>query len=180
RSCPSLRVLEIPEGVTTLEENFIKECKCLKTVILPSTIREIGSEAFQESKITEIVLPEGVETIGTHAFANCKQLESVTCPSSLKKIKAFAFENCKKLKRPKNLKNVSIHRDAYRRSFLTACLTMMQDLNSKFHIAPFLIIMTVLSIIFSFFFHPILSAIVLSFVITVMIAPIVVFFVFLK
>ncbi len=168
--CESLRKLEIPEGVTTLEEKIIKECKCLKTVKLPSTIREIGSEAFLEAKITEIFLAEGVETIGTRAFADCEELEFVNYPSSLKKIKAFAFENCKKLKRPKNLKNVSIHRDAYQRSFLTACLTKIQDLNKRFNIVPFVIIMTILSIIFSFFFQPILSAIVLSFVIMVMCA----------
>ena len=162
--CRSLEHLEIPEGITSIESFSLKGCYKIKTLQLPSTINRIEENAFFDSGLMEITLPEGVETIESYAFENCEQLHSVGYPTSLKKIEAWAFKNCNKLQRPKKLKNVKIHRDAYKRSLLTAFL----DLNRK---CNYLIVITaigwfVLSVILSFF-HPILTAIGLGIVIFV-------------
>ena len=61
--------------------------------ILPSSLTEIGSEAFLHTGATELILPEGVTTIGSRAFAD-SLLKRITIPASVVNIAANAFENC--------------------------------------------------------------------------------------
>ena len=49
--------------------------KTLKKVTLPSTLKEIGWDAFKDNKnLTYINLPEGLTTIGSYAFAGCTDI----------------------------------------------------------------------------------------------------------
>ena len=53
--------------------------KTLKKVTLPSTLKEIGWDAFKDNKnLTYINLPEGLTTIGSYAFAGCTALTGFT------------------------------------------------------------------------------------------------------
>ncbi|HEM5235749.1 TPA: leucine-rich repeat protein [Streptococcus suis] len=105
----------VPEGITEIGANAFSENGNLTTIILPSTLRTIGANAFantslkrivlppgmkripdgllQGTKVEEFVIPEGVEEIGDQAFANNTSLKSVVLPSSLKKIGYGAFQN---------------------------------------------------------------------------------------
>ncbi|HEM5209006.1 TPA: leucine-rich repeat protein [Streptococcus suis] len=98
----------VPEGITEIGANAFSENGNLTTIILPSTLRTIGANAFantslkrivlppgmkripdgllQGTKVEEFVIPEGVEEIGDQAFANNTSLKSVVLPSSLKKL----------------------------------------------------------------------------------------------
>lgn len=68
---------------------------------LPQTIDglryRIGSFAFAESSVTEIIIPEGVTEIGMYAFFNTG-LVSVVIPDSVTNIKENAFSLCEQLK----------------------------------------------------------------------------------
>lgn len=74
------------------------DCTMLRTVKLPSTIKQLGEGAFRGcASLESIVLPEGLETIGLTAFSGCQLLQSVNIPNSVKEIKNYAFSNCSAL-----------------------------------------------------------------------------------
>jgi len=63
----------------------------IETLTLPTTLREIYSNAFYgNSYLTELDIPNGVTKIGTSAFESC-YLKRVTLPNTLKTIETMAF-----------------------------------------------------------------------------------------
>lgn len=54
----------VPEGVETIDQNAFYNAADLKEVILPESLREIGSLAFAMTGIKEITIPAGVSEIG--------------------------------------------------------------------------------------------------------------------
>lgn len=81
------------------------DCKSLY-VQIPSTVKEIGPYAFQNTKISIAKIPSGIETIEKGTFFGCSNLEFLTLPESLKKIdeKAFAKTGLKEINLPGNIK----------------------------------------------------------------------------
>ena len=68
-------------------------CGC-KESIIPGSVTEIKSGAFEESGLTSISIPNSVKIIGKGAFARCRSLESVRLPNDLTKISDSAFSSC--------------------------------------------------------------------------------------
>ena len=66
----------------------------LDKVVLPSTLRTIGSRAFYETRLTSIDIPKGVTSIKDHAFYHSKNLEKADLPDSLTYIGEGAFQEC--------------------------------------------------------------------------------------
>ena len=106
--CSSLSKVEIPNSLTSIGTNTFKNCTNLVTlglidnteenkVIIPSNLKEIGTEAFYYSGIKEVVFKEGIEKIPAYAFKYATVLTKVTVPSSLKTIEKEAFYYCSKL-----------------------------------------------------------------------------------
>ena len=62
-------------------------------VILPSSLKYIGSYAFYNMAISSISIPVSVEFIGAYAFAQT-QLVTVTIPEGVKRLEGRAFRNC--------------------------------------------------------------------------------------
>lgn len=75
----------------------VLECKdytnyCVKSVVLPKSLKEIGDRAFTNCKVlTHVDIPEGVERIGKKAFYGCAELKELTIPSSVKEIGEECF-----------------------------------------------------------------------------------------
>ena len=72
----------------------------LNEVILTSGITDIGSNAFQNSGLTQITIPNSVKNIGSDAFDKCNSLTNVDISmtgSSLSSIGDYAFSSCNKL-----------------------------------------------------------------------------------
>lgn len=65
--------------------------------IIPNGVKEIGTAAFENLRITSIHIPEGVDTIGSRAFALCKSLKSIVIPQTVRKIDEQAFVGCSSL-----------------------------------------------------------------------------------
>ena len=61
---------------------------------IPSTVRNIGEDAFSYSNLTSITIPDSVTSIGSWAFTYCDSLTSITIPSSVTNIGDFAFYHC--------------------------------------------------------------------------------------
>lgn len=67
-------------------------------VVLPPTLRKIGSCAFQRTALTSVNIPDNVETIEGNAFSQAKQLQEVHLPDSLTSLDNSAFAGCRSLR----------------------------------------------------------------------------------
>ena len=70
----------------------------IESVIIPDTVSQIGSSAFDTcSALTSVTLGNGVTSIGRGAFLACTQLRSIVIPDSVRYIGMSAFEACGRL-----------------------------------------------------------------------------------
>lgn len=67
-------------------------------VVLPPTLKKIGSYAFQRTSLTSVNIPDNVETIEENAFSQVRQLQEVHLPDSLTSLGRYAFEKCRSLR----------------------------------------------------------------------------------
>lgn len=73
----------ISEGVEVVGRYAFSKTTSLKEVVLPSTLKTIGFEAFKLTSITSIEIPEGVTEIQAGAFNDTK-LTSIHIPKNAK------------------------------------------------------------------------------------------------
>lgn len=94
--------LTIPNGTIKIPNSFMSlpygSCG-LSKIILPSTLKEIGEDAFEGQRRVcgEIVFPEGFVHISQNAFRFCSQIEKVKLPSTIQSIAQCAFADCSNL-----------------------------------------------------------------------------------
>ncbi len=72
--------LIIPEGVTRINGGVFSDLDELFTALsLPSTLQEIGTDAFARMHgVTELTIPGGVTLVEENAFSNCNEIEKLT------------------------------------------------------------------------------------------------------
>lgn len=116
-------MFRLPEGVTEIPNNFFAGKLFADKLILPSTLKRVGADAFSETIIREIeflsggegalrieyfafhriealrrvAFPDHIYSIWRHAFANCPSLQEIVFPNRLKylaDIQAWAFSDC--------------------------------------------------------------------------------------
>lgn len=93
--------LIIPNGVTSIGwgsettggVQVFSTNTSVKNVIFPSTVRNIGYQAFKDSAVESVTLNEGLEEIGEFAFNGAKNLKSFNIPSTVKVIGKRAFRS---------------------------------------------------------------------------------------
>ena len=91
-----------------------------KEVIIPQSVegimvKSIGSYAFANKEIENVILPEGLENIDSCAFYTCENLVNLRLPESVTEIGSAAFFSCESLQNinwPENLQK--IHENAFR------------------------------------------------------------------
>ena len=105
------RNLVIPSTITYNGDNYtvigisnyaFHKSTTVESVILPSSVRYIGNEAFSWcTELKQIYIPNNSQltTINNSAFYLCHQLEKITLPTGLKTISASAFRECWNLKK---------------------------------------------------------------------------------
>lgn len=64
----------------------------LTSVVISDSVTSIGSAAFQRNNLTSVTIPDSVTSIGTGAF-NTNQLTDVTIPNSVTSIDSNAFSS---------------------------------------------------------------------------------------
>ncbi len=74
----------------------------------------IGEEAFKGAQIRSVIIPSSVKEIGWFAFASCAVLESVSIPSSVISVGYGAFDYC-----PKSLK-IICEKDSYAETYASS------------------------------------------------------------
>ena len=129
RKHSALEEVEVFEGVTRIPEGAFYECANLKKLSLPTSLKEIGNNAFSKTGLTSLYIPGSVETTegftsclqlkevvmgeglkSSLSFSGCTTLEKVSLPSTLQTVSPNAFEGCTaltSLKLPAGLKSIS-------------------------------------------------------------------------
>jgi len=83
------------EGLQKIGNGAFDECKWLQTVTIPSTVIEVGNDAFWKcNNLREVGLPDGLQKIESYTFADCTSLQSITFPSTLTEIGKYSFHSC--------------------------------------------------------------------------------------
>ncbi|HFI0042545.1 TPA: leucine-rich repeat protein [Streptococcus suis] len=75
--------IEIPEGMTMIDQNAFRGNTNLKEIVLPTTLTTIGYGAFENSGLEKLVLPASLTYIGDRAFAGIPTLKEVVIPKNL-------------------------------------------------------------------------------------------------
>lgn len=97
--CCGLKKIDIPEGVTNIGQDALRECTALETLHLPSTVVDIpGGLAQMCSSLKSVEFAGNIVHIGSYAFYQCSSLESIILPDSLTKLDGGAFNGCTSLK----------------------------------------------------------------------------------
>lgn len=79
--------------------DIFRECNSLKKVVLPTSLKTLGSYAFYNcSSLEEVVIPDGLTNIEYDAFAECRKLSKVNIPSSVTNMSSSIFYGCTGLK----------------------------------------------------------------------------------
>jgi hypothetical protein len=93
--------VDIPEyitgkPVTGIGFKVFLDNKKLTEIILPSTLKWIGGEAFSGCWcIKNIDLPDNLIAIGDEAFRGCSDIKNINLPDNLESIGSRAFKDCR-------------------------------------------------------------------------------------
>ena len=75
----------IEDGITSIGNYAFQYCYNLVSASIPTTIKYIGTQAFESCGLTSVTIPDGVTSIYA-VFERCYNLTSVTIPSSVTEI----------------------------------------------------------------------------------------------
>lgn len=76
----------VKEGITSLPDYFLADCKKLSSITLPSTIQKLGRDCFYGTAITELTIPAQAKAIGQNVVGNCRKMKKLTMPGKFKMI----------------------------------------------------------------------------------------------
>ena len=95
-SISQLNELVLPSSLKSIGDNAFAECTNLNTVVIPGSVENIGASAFRNCNITSLTIGDGCKTIGAYAFQN-SAISKLELPESIETIAAGAFSGCSKL-----------------------------------------------------------------------------------
>ena len=96
--CSGLTSLNLPAGITEIQNDAFRNCSGLTSLTLPAGITSIGSYAFHGcSGLTSLNLPDGITEIGGGTLAGCSGLTSLNLPDGITSIGIGAFYGCRRL-----------------------------------------------------------------------------------
>jgi len=96
----NIKGIEIPEGVSRIDDYAFSNCKSLNSVFMPNTVTSLGDGVFMEcTSLKYAVLSTKLDTLSSGLFSNCSSLANVYIPTNVKRIESFAFSGCSSLKK---------------------------------------------------------------------------------
>lgn len=88
----------LPESVTSIGVYAFSYCRSLSEIVIPKKVTEIGYDAFYGcSSLTSVILPNDLTSISNYTFGGCTSLTSITIPDGVISIGGGAFYDCNKL-----------------------------------------------------------------------------------
>ena len=86
--------VELHDGIEVIEKEAFYECRSLREILFPPSVRAIKKGAFENcSGLTTAILNDGLEEIGVRAFEGCA-LVRIDIPPSVREIDDEAFRGC--------------------------------------------------------------------------------------
>ena len=104
---------------------FSSYSSSLETVVLASSVKSIGNQAFSSSDhLRKIIIPTSVTSIGRSAFAHCSDLARLDIPNSVSYVGDSAFYGCgiKSIVIPSSLKKIEDGTFSYCTSLTSATI----------------------------------------------------------
>lgn len=86
--------LVIPEGITTIEEYAVNNCKQLTRIELPMTLTRIANFGFYGVACYELILPMNLQSIGLYSLVDNPNLTTITIPASVRTIGYQFLRGC--------------------------------------------------------------------------------------
>ena len=128
KGCVGIEKIIVSEGIEILGNGVFLNCKELKEVALPGTLKRIGTAdptgcpkilgtmtkfdgTFEYTALEHVEIPDSVKYIGEYAFSGCGKLKKVILPTELKEIRENTFRWCKSLEEvvfPRELEVIKI------------------------------------------------------------------------
>lgn len=104
--------VEVKDGVKVVCSDACQGLDCLREVVMPLSVTELGNRAFAECRnLVKVTMP-GVESIAAWCFYHCENLKEVALPFTLRGIWRSAFSGCKALEQikiPRHLKTIDCY-----------------------------------------------------------------------
>ena len=92
---PALRSVTLLDGADRIDDYAFYEAEWLCEVVVPATVRSIGTRAFFGCyRLHRITVPTGVTEIGDFAFGECLNLTAMTLPEGLTHLGVGVFSTC--------------------------------------------------------------------------------------
>ena len=86
------------DGLQKIGDGAFRDCSSLERIELPSTVTEIGYDAFHSCRnLKEVTFNVGLKKIGDGVFHDCTSLENVKLPSTVTDIGQNAFGSSRRL-----------------------------------------------------------------------------------
>lgn len=95
--CYELQYLHLGNYVTSLGDNFIYDCRNLRSFILPTTLTSIGTSTFAGCHLNSLTTGINLTTIAANAFKGLP-LENITLTDKITSIGEYAFAEMPYLK----------------------------------------------------------------------------------
>lgn len=111
----------IPDNVEIIGESSYYWFDGLETVNIPNSVKTIEKCAFQSVNMTSVIMPNSVKKIGSQTFASCKKLESLKLSENLTVLPDWFIRGCENLRSltiPKSVKTIEV--GAFQESGLTS------------------------------------------------------------
>lgn len=91
----SLRSIDLPNQMLSIDEWAFYDCTSLTHVGMPATLGDLGEGCFEGcSALPSIDIPNGISTIPEEAFYFCESLSQITWGNAVAVIDSFAFGGC--------------------------------------------------------------------------------------
>lgn len=88
----------VPSGISVIEPYSFAFNKHLTSVILPSSLRSIGTAVFAAcEKLGEMSIPDGITALPDYLFANCSALKKVFLHTEITELGNWIFDECSEL-----------------------------------------------------------------------------------
>lgn len=101
----------IADGVEVIYPRAFADCSKIQKVFVPSSVKEIGSYAFNGSSVSVLNLPKTIEKIGDYAFSSCDSISSMSIPDSITRIENGMLSYCDNvtyLKLPQSIEYIGL------------------------------------------------------------------------
>lgn len=85
----------ISDGITDIGDYAFGQCKKLKNISLPNTLKKLGEGVFWGCEsLYDVQIPKGIKDIPIAMFGLCKSLETIKLPKGIQTIGEAAFWCC--------------------------------------------------------------------------------------